>query len=134
MLEGWDQFQALRTHLLNAAGFGIVDGVAHRLRFRNARPLDLIPFGSIEGKPGELAWPPDFATVMSTIGFREASARSSAAAIDDGIEIPFASPAGLALLKLFSWNERDAATRRKGARDTAVLVPNYLKAGNEQRL
>ena len=38
------------------------------------------------------------------------------------------------LLKLIAWSERGSAANRKDARDLALLMTTYLRAGNEERL
>ncbi len=71
---------------------------------------------------------------MSTVGFRGAQARAIPVIVADGVSIPFVSPTALALLKLTAWSERGGSTNRKDARDLALLLTTYLRAGNEQRL
>lgn len=134
MLDDWAQFDMLRSRLLAHEGFSEHRGVPHRLTFRGVRLLDIVPFGGIERKPGEIAWPPEFSTVMSTVGLREAHARSLRIIVAEGISIPFVSPAALTLLKLIAWSERGSAVNRKDARDLALLMTTYLRAGNEDRL
>lgn len=126
MLDDWAQFDMLRSRLLAHEGFSEHRGVPHRLTFRGVRQL--------ERKPGEIAWPPEFSIIMSTVGLREAHARSLRITVAEGISIPFASPAALTLLKLIAWSERGSAVNRKDARDLALLMTTYLRAGNESRL
>lgn len=133
-LNGWGQFDALRTRLMDRGDFAEVRGMPHRLRFRDVRLLDLLPFGGIERAPGEIAWPPEFSIVMSTVGFREAHSQTVQVVVDGDTAIPFASPAALVLLKLFAWSERGTVVNRKDARDLALLLRTYLRAGNENRL
>lgn len=93
-----------------------------------------MPFGGIERKPGEIAWPPEFATVMSTLGLRQAYSRALPITIAKGRSVPFVSPAALMLLKLIAWSERGSAVDRRDARDLGLLLKTYLRAGNEERL
>lgn len=134
MLNDWAQFDLLRKRLLDRGDFAEVREMPHRLRFRDIRLLDLLPFGGIERTPEEIAWPPEFSIVMSTLGFREAHARTIHVVVEGDTAIPFASPAALVLLKLFAWNERGTVVNRKDARDLALLLRTYLQAGNENRL
>lgn len=133
MMDDWTQFDMFRSRLLEQNGFAEYNTIPHRLRFQNIRELDIVPFGAIERKPGEIAWPPEFSTVMSTIGLREAHARALHITVAERIAIPFVSPAALAVLKLIAWSERGSAVNRKDARDLALLVKTYLRAGNEER-
>ena len=48
--------------------------------------------------------------------------------------MPFASPAALAIMKLIAWRERASAVEQRDARDLALLLTTYLRAGNEKRL
>ncbi len=100
MMDDWAQFHELRARLIARNQFAGHSGVPHRLTFRGVRRLDIVPFGGIERKAGEIAWPPEFATVMSTVGLRQALARALPITIAEGKSVPFASPAAFMLLKL----------------------------------
>lgn len=134
MMDDWARFDRLRTRLITHEGFAEHRNMPHRLTFRGVRELDIVPFGGIERKPGEIAWPPEFTTVMSTVGLRQAHARALLVTIAEGHSVPFASPAALALLKLIAWSERGSAVHRKDARDLGLLLKTYLRAGNAERL
>lgn len=133
MMDSWEQFEALRQRLLSIDGFVKTD-VQHRLRYKGSRLLDIVPFGDIERKPGEIAWPPGFDIAMSTIGFREALESSLAVTVAKGTSIPFVSTAALAMLKLIAWKDRGNSGNRKDVRDFSLLLTSYLRAGNEPRL
>jgi predicted nucleotidyltransferase len=109
MLDNWTQFQTLRSHLLQRHDFAEFRGIAHRLAFRGVRELDIVPFGGLERRPGEIAWPPDFSIVMSTLGLRQAQACALRITVAADVDIPFVSPAALTLLKLVAWNDRGSA-------------------------
>ena len=134
MLRDWNQFEQLRDLLLQTPEFLIHPRIAHRLVFKRVRELDIVPFGNIERRSGELAWPPDFSVVMSTVGLRQARATAIEITIATDRRIPFASPAALALLKFFAWSDRGKTVGSKDASDLALLLTHYLQAGNEQRL
>lgn len=134
MMDDWAQFDELRARLIARKEFAECGDMPHRLTFRRVRQLDIVPFGGIERKPGEIAWPPEFTTVMSTVGLRQAHARALPITIAEGRSVPFASPAALTLLKLIAWSERGSAVNRRDARDLGLLLTTYLRAGNEERL
>lgn len=134
MMDDWVQFDELRARLIANKNFAEHRSIPHRLTFRGVRQLDIMPFGGIERRPGEIAWPPEFTTAMSTVGLRQAHARALPITIAEGCSVPFASPAALALLKLIAWSERGSAVHRKDARDLSLLLTTYLRAGNEGRL
>ncbi len=48
MLDDWAKFNALRNRLLDQGGFVEHRNIPHRLGFRGARLLDIVPFGAIE--------------------------------------------------------------------------------------
>jgi predicted nucleotidyltransferase len=133
-MDSWEQYQALVDHLLQTGHFERDRHIEHRLTFRKAMKLDLLPFGGVENPDGRLAWPPDGSIHMTTLGFREAFDHAIPVTIAPSIAIRFASPAGLALLKLVAWNERRQETQGKDARDLALVLRNYLSAGNASRL
>ena len=96
-------------------------------------PLDLLPFGGIEQRPNQIAWPPDLSIIMNVAGYREALAAAVEVEVHPGLVVHVASLAGLAILKLFAWADRGAANP-KDALDFAVLLGQYSAAGNEDRL
>jgi predicted nucleotidyltransferase len=134
MMDDWGQFDELRKCLITQNGFAEHKSMRHRLTFRGIRDLDIVPFGGLERKPGEIAWPPEFTTVMSTVGLRQAHERALYITIAEGRSVPFASPVALTLLKLIAWSERGSEVNRKDARDLSLLLATYLRAGNEERL
>lgn len=134
MMDDWAQFDELRAQLVAHKEFTEHRDMPHRLTFRGVRQLDIVPFGDIERRPGEIAWPPEFTTVMSTVGLRQAHARALPITIAEGRSVPFASLAALTLLKLIAWSERGNAINRRDARDLGLLLTTYLRAGNEDRL
>jgi predicted nucleotidyltransferase len=134
MMDDWAQFDEFRARLMANREFAEHRSIPHRLTFRGMRQLDIMPFGGIERRPGEIAWPPEFTTVMSTVGLKQAHARALHITVAGGRAVPFASPAALALLKLIAWSERGSAVNRKDARDLSLLLTTYLQAGNEERL
>ena len=133
MMDDWSQFEALRSRLIEK-GFAQHRSIPHRLTFRGVRELDIVPFGNVECSPGEIAWPPEFSIVMSTVGFLEAHANALRITVATGVSIRFVSPAGLALLKLIAWSERGTVVDFKDAYDLALLLTSYLQAGGEARL
>ena len=52
---------------------------------------------------------------------------------DPALDIPFATPAGLAIMKVIAWNDR-SSHGNKDAGDLAFLIRTYLDAGNQDRL
>lgn len=137
-LEDWRSFDALKSELLGTGDFEPADGRMHLLRykpqeFNNAFPLDLIPFGGIEQKPHEIAWPPDMDVVMNVTAYAEALKSALPVDVGNGLVVPVISIPGLAVLKLFAWSDRGLA-ENKDARDLFFLLSRYADAGNTGRL
>jgi predicted nucleotidyltransferase len=138
VLDTWPQFEALKTHLVGTGTFLADPGTTHRLRYRPdpmhpGTPLDLIPFGGVEHRAHDIAWPPDRAVVMNVAGYREALTTAIAVEVEPGLVVRVVSWPGLAILKLIAWTDRGAQDRRD-AIDLAMLLRHYGSAGTEDRL
>lgn len=133
-LAGWDGFADLKNALLASGAFTEASGVAHRLIFEHRYRVDLIPFGGVERADRTIAWPPQYTTVMSTLGYREAAAQAIAVRLPDGVVVAVASLPAQAVLKLFAWRDRRHSRPGVDAGDLRLLLRSYLEAGNEERL
>ena len=65
-LENWEQFEALRQHLIAHHGFKADARIAHKLYYQPPGaavgiPVDLVPFGPLGGEREEIRWPPEMA-------------------------------------------------------------------------
>ena len=98
-------------------------------------PLDIVPFGLLEQGSGEIRWPPDEKIRMNMRGFEDAyrDAQMVRLRAKPVLDIPCASPAGLALLKIIAWNDRWPAGG-KDAGDLLFLMRNFLEAGKQDDL
>jgi predicted nucleotidyltransferase len=137
-VRNWDDFERIKTRLVDTGEFSAVKGVAHRLMFRavppmRGRPLDILPFAGVEEAGAVLRWPPERAVVMNISGFDEAHARAQQVRISDELVVGVASLSGQALLKLAAWLDRHGETTRD-AEDLAILFRRYGDAGNLDRL
>lgn len=137
-LEDWRSFDALKGELLDTGDFEPADGRMHLLRykpqeFKDAFPLDLIPFGGIEHTSHEIAWPPDMDVVMNVTAYAEALKSALQVDVGNGLVVPVISIPGLAVLKLLAWNDR-GLSENKDARDLFFLLSRYADAGNTSRL
>lgn len=137
-LDNWEQFDALKTLLLENPRFSASKQVAHRLYFRapeleHAYKVDLIPFGGVETRPNTIAWPPDMAIMMNVAGFSDAFAAAVRVEVSPAIEATVASLPGIAILKLFAWPDR-RQENSKDAIDVVTLLRTYHEAGNDHRI
>jgi len=137
-VKGWHEFEAIKARLVGTGAFISDERIAHRLYYGSGKtrrdyPLDLIPFGDLEQRGSEIAWPPDGAVVMNVAGYREAFTSGVPVEVERGFTVRVVSLAGLAMLKLVAWADRGAADSRD-AIDVATLLRHYAAAGNEDRL
>jgi predicted nucleotidyltransferase len=134
-VEDWSRFQELRAALLATNHFE-AGRVEHRLFLkagggRTAIPIDLIPFGGV-AEGDRIVWPSERDTVMTIAGFEDALAASVRIQVDAEFSLPVVSLAGLAVLKIFAWQDRK--TNDKDALDLYRVITTYTDAGNLDRL
>ena len=133
-LESWESFERIRQALIADGHFSQLPGTAIQ-RFYDDKhyPVDLIPFGAIEGATGDIAWPPRGDIVMNVAGYQEALAAAEQVEVEPGHLLRVSSIPGLAVLKLLAWDERGLADP-KDAQDLLLLLASNAGAGNENRL
>jgi len=141
-VSNWSEFDQLKQGLLDTGVFTEDEKIKHRLYYKKALPLDLVPFGRIASKSNIIAWPPNDDVKMNILGFEEAHEHALWVQLRDDpvLNIPFASIAGLALMKIISWNDgytgntNDIEKRRKNdSHDLAFFMTTYIDAGNKER-
>ncbi|QOJ24395.1 MAG: nucleotidyl transferase AbiEii/AbiGii toxin family protein [Gammaproteobacteria bacterium] len=128
----WNEFNVLRDRLLKAGYKSDIHRI-HRLTCVDSEghpwEIDIVPFGEIAGDNNSINWPPGQGFVMNVLGFSEAFEHALSVQIseDPDIVIPVASPAGICLLKLVSWLDREVELRAKDATDFEYLIKSYSK-------
>ena len=134
LVAGWDQFDLLKNELVSSTSFRPSDQ-KQRLVYEDSYFVDIIPFGAIADEDGSISWPPDHETRLSVAGFKECyqHAISVTVSLDPELVVKVVSLAGLALLKLVSWDDNQER-RGKDAIDLFLIILNYLDAGNLERL
>jgi predicted nucleotidyltransferase len=134
-MDSWERFRELRRALLTSGHFR--EGkMEHRVYLqapsvKDEIPVDLIPFGGV-AEDDVIQWPPHRETVMTVVGFEDAIAAAVHVQVDADFTIPVASLAGIAVLKLFAWYDRQ--TNDKDAVDLYRIISSYADAGNFDRL
>ncbi|UAA39282.1 nucleotidyl transferase AbiEii/AbiGii toxin family protein [Paraneptunicella aestuarii] len=131
-VQSWEQFEQLKAKLLDN-GFILHKEKAHQ--FITTVPngeeweIDIIPFGNIADDDQAITWPPKHDIAMKVTAFKEAFDNALNVTIVDNpsLEIKVASPAGMLLLKLISWLEREPGIRGKDAMDIYYLTKHYSK-------
>jgi len=121
----WPAFDALRNKLVEQ-GFRTT-GAQHRLISTTDVVVDIVPFGQIEDEVSSISWPPEGEVIMNVLGFREACDNAVWVRIQEcpELDVPVATPAGMALLKIVAWIDRARELRRKDALDLAYLLSTY---------
>lgn len=130
-LPSWDDFYRLKGELIQA---GLKEDlqIAHRLVSDDHTGLpwevDIIPFGEV-AENNQIHWPPNNDIVMSVLGFQQVEQHAIRAQISEQPQIilTVASPAGIVLLKLIAWLERDPAKQKKDAADINYIFDAYRK-------
>ena len=131
VVASWDEFTKPRDALIASEKFQSHKTMRQRLVHESGLLIDLVPFGDLEKPSGQIAWPPDFSVVMTTVGFREAYDNSIDVRIADDLTVKVASLAGLALMKIVAWDDRRF---ERDAQDIGVIMKHYLDAGNQDRV
>ena len=133
-IANWDLFKRLKDELIGATDFTPTRD-SHRLLFKKRLPVDIVPFGEVAEKGDLIEWPPDGSFKMNVTGFRECFQHAVKVKISDKpkLSVNVVSLAGLAILKLISWDE-NSVRRQKDASDLIFIIRNYLDAGNLERL
>lgn len=130
MVRSWDHYAQIREALIKTGRYQSDPNATQRL-VNGQLSLDLVPFGGLETPPGSVAWPPDGATKMSTLGLKEAFAAAERLNLDDEISILVTTLPALVALKLVAWKDRQ---KNKDAYDVILIAKHYADAGNMSRL
>jgi len=133
-VSNWDEFNQLKE-ALTSTGLFSEHRARQRLIYDNSIPVDIVPFGAISSADGNIHWPPGQDEIMNIVGFEDAFnlAQSVRLREQPPLDINFASPLGLAIMKLIAWADRNTAGN-KDAIDLATVLRFYLDAGNRERL
>jgi len=129
-ISEWDQFETLQNELIRSTRF-VPSQQKQRLIYNDNFLLDIIPFGTIEDKDGSITWPPDHEIRMNLSGFQECFQHAVSVKLSSNPEliIKMVSLAGLAILKLISWDD-NPERRSKDAPGLFLIMRHYLDAGN----
>ncbi len=122
-VPNWNAFQSLKFDLLSR-GFKETRQ-RHKLISNAGVPIDIVLFGQLEDENANISWPPDGDWVMNVLGFQEACENAKIVRVqnDPPVDIPVATPVGMAVLKLIAWTDRNADMRSKDAKDLLYLYP-----------
>lgn len=129
------QFEGLKERLIATGKFQPAQQ-PHRMLYQARQgtpgwPLDIIPFRGTERTGNMLAWPPGKAERMNVVGYEETLAATVQVQIETDLSVRVASLPGLAMLKIFAWDDRGNANP-KDARDFVTLLRNYADTEEER--
>lgn len=134
MVRDWKTYESLRAGLIASGEFSPRPGPAtHRLRHASGLPLDIVPFGGIEGPDRQFAWPPDYDTVFDCFGVNEAFAASVSVQLPDGVQVRVAPIPALTILKIAAWQDRKYTHPGRDAPDLLLFLRRYMDCGNLER-
>jgi predicted nucleotidyltransferase len=134
-ITGWNRFEALRTSLLTHKTFK-PDRMVQRLIFKGYLAIDLLPYGGVEKGTSQISWPPDHTIEMSVLGLADALKAAKIMRLAESpepLDMPVATPASIALLKLLAWDARKHESS-KDAEDFQYLLYYYIDMGNQSHL
>ena len=128
----WQAFEKLKTALTGGRTRAFIKKISneHRVQHVNGVLFDIIPFGEVETQNGIIVWPKT-EHQMNVLGFSDVFQHAEQFLIDDNLAVPVATAPGLAVLKIFAYNDRK---RDDDLRDLYFILDNYDKAGNEERI
>lgn len=130
----WNEYNSLVNILISTGEFKPTK-LGHSLLFKEIVPVDIVPFGAIAGKKQSIVWPPTEDSVMGVLGFAEAFRAAILVTLrqEPRLDIPVSTLAGLAVMKLISWDD-SYPRRRKDGEDFYYITETYIDAGNDDRL
>lgn len=137
-VESWGQFQSIKQRLISTSLFEEMERVAQRLIYKptdinHKFVVDIIPFGGLADEKSTIVWPPDMSVLMNVAGYSDAHASAIPVEVEPGLVISVASIPGIAVLKLFAWDDRGRGDP-KDAIDLVTLLRQYSEAGNQERV
>jgi len=129
----WDEFNSLRDALVTSQEFKPGKPKIHRLIHRSNVPIDLIPFGGVERPVGSITWPNN-GSIMGVLGYREARESAVRISLPQEQTLLTVSLPMLVVLKLLTWSDRHKRAPQKDASDLFLVLRNYLRGKNAERL
>src|SRR5690554_3207441 len=132
-INNWDQYKIVETEIIKLPNFTKDPDKKQRFQYLNKFDLDIVPFGDIVKEDNKIFWPPDEEFAMSVLGFPEVKNESFKVKIDGEIEVQIASLAGIFILKVVAWKDRNLKTN-KDADDMAFILQNYLEIYRDESI
>ena len=93
-ISNWEEFEIIERELPQREYFEKDSYPKQRFIYKGFYAIDVIPFGKIAQKDGNIYWPPDGVIAMSVSGFPEIAAAAISVSIDDELNIRISSLPG----------------------------------------
>lgn len=124
-IDSWDKYERLTDHLVSEYGFSKTR-VGHRLISPEKIITDIIPYGAIEAHR-TISFPPDFRTVLNTVGFEEVKSATIEIILDHELAIKIASSESIIVLKFIAWSDREPSSASlKHVQDIYLILNAYF--------
>ncbi len=130
-ISNWDEYKTIEEGIVKIEGFEKDKSQIQRFIYKEDFKLDIVPYGDIMKEDYKIFFPPDEQFAMTVLGFKEVNSATVEVELDESFSIKIASLAGIFILKVFAWIDRNHETN-KDADDIAFIINNYLGI-NEQR-
>jgi predicted nucleotidyltransferase len=124
-IEDWSKYEDIEHELVKIDDFTKNPHQKQQFFYKGIFVLDIIPFGDIMSMDDKIFWPPDKQTAMSVLGLSEIDNATQQILLDDKVTLNVAPLAGIFLLKVVAWQERNISTN-KDADDLGFILSNYL--------
>jgi predicted nucleotidyltransferase len=136
LVDSWEQFAIVKQLFLDTPGFTDKGRNTQRLYYEPPGAafetmIDIIPFGKLETADRTILWPPDADVAMNVAAFSDVFESLVIVQVRSDLLIPVPSLAGLVVLKLFAWLDRND---NRDVHDIRRLLDTYTDAGNVDRL
>lgn len=125
-INDWEQYKTVEESITQLPNFTKDPKQKQRFQYLDKFDLDIVPFGNIMKEDDKIFWPPDEEFAISVLGFPAVNEAALKVSIDEDIVIQIASLAGIGLLKIVAWRDRNNKTN-KDADDIAFILQNYLE-------
>jgi predicted nucleotidyltransferase len=132
-INDWEQYKTVEEGITQLPNFTKDPDQKQRFQYLDKFDLDIVPFGNIMKEDDKIFWPTDKEFAMSVLGFPAVNEASLKVSIDEDIDIQIASLAGIGLLKIVAFRDRNHKTN-KDADDIAFILQNYLEIHRDESL
>jgi predicted nucleotidyltransferase len=132
-ISDWEKYTFIESGLTKMDFFEKDKNQKQRFIYKKFFQLDIVPYGNIMTLDDKILWPPDEHFAMSVLGFSEVNESTIEIVIDEKLKLNIASLAGVFVLKITAWMDRNYKGN-KDADDIGFILSNYLTIYEEDAL